>query len=85
MGCPGGGKEATQYPLSTGNCNYQASEEERPNQLRSDPGRDSLSSPLIGFKRNFQTLREAYRRLITRDFVRDNAKYVFSIWKDTVR
>src|SRR5262252_277547 len=28
VGCPGGGKEAIQHPLSTGSCNCQASEEE---------------------------------------------------------
>ena len=60
MGCPGGGKEATRYLLSTDNRNYQASEEERSNKLRSNPAGLTAEYPVNEVKINFPTLREAY-------------------------
>ena len=59
-GCPGGGKEAIQPPLSTGSCNCQASEEEKPEPDAIETGRDSSSPSRVTAKNNFSTLRGPY-------------------------
>ena len=70
VGCPGGGKEAIQHPLSTGSCNCQASEEERLNrsayprwsaETAYAPARGfKLSTPPYVLQNSFGTLRESY-------------------------
>ena len=59
--CPGGDKEAMQHPLSTGNCNCWASEEERPNKLLNLPGAHA-ERPAECAENRFLSLRETYAR-----------------------
>src|SRR5262245_35886781 len=80
VGCPGGGKEAMQSPLSTGNCNYQASEEERLNKLRSIPaGQNLLVPPMIKsvVRRPYVNLTDDPWRSTFCAIIR---KFMFRIW-----